>query len=940
MTVESFVPNAAPPAIGFGLVLLAVSAVWWLLVRERRARAALERALAAEADTLGMLETMLAGAPAAMAFVDRELRFVRVNKAQAAITGRPIAEHLGRTIRDMLPAMADMLEPLIRRVLATGEPLLDLAFHEQIRGRRREGIARLYPVRDAAGRVAWVGAVTIDVTARVEAERERVAIRAALAESEARFRALADSGVLGVLVADPERILEANDAFLQLIGYTREEMLRGEIRWSGVTPPEYAARDEAAIEELYRTGVCAPFQKEYLRKDGTRVPIVIGAAITQRDPLEWACFVLDVTERRRAEVALERREAELRLVMDAAPVQIGYVDRDERYRLVNHAYEAWFARPREEILGRSVSELLGDVAYADIREYIRRALRGETLHYERVIPHPVLGDRVLDVQYVPDRGPDGRVRGFVSLVTDLTERLQAEQERRNFSALVEASRDFIAIAALDGTLAYLNPAGRALLGLVPDAQLAGLSVQDCWEPDCEAAVRAAAAEAQAQGAATEFDGRLHSPGAPGEGVEVAGAAFMLHDPRSALPVAIAWTARDVRAQREAEVNLRRAQRIESVGLLAGGIAHNFNNMLMAVLGYNQYVLRGLPEESPLRRDAEEVGRAAGRAAELTRQLLAFSQRQILREEPLALNDVVADMGRMLRPLLGADVDLLLRLDPALDRVRADRSQLEQVIMNLALNARDAMPAGGRLTIETENVQLGADYAASHLGTVIPAGRYVQLSVADTGHGIDAATRARLFEPFFTTKQPGRGTGLGLAMVYGTVKQSGGFIWVYSETGLGTTFKIYLPASPDRVPVATVREALPPVGGTETVLVVEDEDTVRTLAVRTLELHGYTVLAARDAAGAVRLLQASRAPLHLLITDMVLPGASGREVAARVLERYPGIPIVYMSGYTPDDLVTRGLRDAGSPCIQKPFLPDALVRLVRSALGPHAVAGPL
>ncbi len=389
------------------------------------------------------------------------------------------------------------------------------------------------------------------------------------------------------------------------------------------------------------------------------------------------------------------------------------------------------------------------------------------------------------------------------------------------------------------------------------------------------------------------------------------------------------TQRDVTDQRHLEEQFRQSQKMEAVGQLAGGIAHDFNNLLTAILGNTQLLLRELPPGDSKRGDVEEIRKASERAASLTRQLLAYSRRQMLQPVVLDLNVVVAEMDKLLRRLIGEHIALVTVLAPDLGRVKADPNQLEQVIVNLAVNARDAMPEGGKLTIETANVDLDEGFAQAHLGSV--PGAYAMLAVTDTGSGMDATVRAHLFEPFFTTKEVGKGTGLGLATVYGIVKQSDGYISVYSEPGHGSSFKIYLPriATPARAAAGPQKGG--PARGTETVLVVEDEPAVLSLSRRALEAQGYVVLAASDAAAALRVVERHGGMIHLLLTDVVMPGLSGRELADQLAGQRPGIRVLYMSGYPGDAVVQHGTLPTGSAFLQKPFSPDGLARKVRDVL---------
>jgi two-component system, cell cycle sensor histidine kinase and response regulator CckA len=387
---------------------------------------------------------------------------------------------------------------------------------------------------------------------------------------------------------------------------------------------------------------------------------------------------------------------------------------------------------------------------------------------------------------------------------------------------------------------------------------------------------------------------------------------------------------DVTERKGLEEQLRVAQRMEAIGRLASGVAHDFNNLLTVILWNAEIARERLGEDSPLRQYVQEVHRAGERASSLTQQLLAFSRKQVLEPKIVSLNNVVHEMDRMLRRLIGEDVELNIRLDPQVGRVRADPSQIEQVIMNLAVNARDAMPGGGHLAIETTNVELDEGYAARHVA--VTPGPYVRLLMSDSGHGMDLQTQARIFEPFFTTKERGRGTGLGLSTVYGIVKQSGGNIWVYSEPGHGATFKIYLPRIEDAAESLTrPQPRIESFQGTETVLLVEDEDMLRSLAYRVLKSSGYTVLEARDGRDALALARSHPSAIHVLLTDVVMPGMSGRELAEQLRSERPEIPVLFMSGYTDETIAQHGMLEPGVVLLQKPFTASSLLRKLREVL---------
>lgn len=382
-------------------------------------------------------------------------------------------------------------------------------------------------------------------------------------------------------------------------------------------------------------------------------------------------------------------------------------------------------------------------------------------------------------------------------------------------------------------------------------------------------------------------------------------------------------------EREKEEQFLQSQKLESVGQLAGGIAHDFNNLLTVIGGYSEIMLRRFSQDDPMRKNTEEIKKAAQRATSLTRQLLAFSRKQVLQPKVFDLNSLVTNVSKMLGRLIGEDIEFITLLRPEAGRVDADPGQIEQVLMNLVVNARDAMPQGGKIIIETANVQLDKAYADMHIA--VQPGKYVMLTVSDTGGGMDAETQEHIFEPFFTTKEVGKGTGLGLSTVYGIVKQSGGNIWVYSEVGHGTTFKIYLPLVEEEVEIhkLTAEPAAP--RGTETILLVEDEGIVRTLARTILEENGYRVLEAANGNEALRLCEQHCGDIHLMLTDVVMPLMSGRELANRIETICPHLPVLYMSGYTDDAIVHHGVLDPGTPFLEKPFTPDALAHKVREVL---------
>ncbi len=388
-----------------------------------------------------------------------------------------------------------------------------------------------------------------------------------------------------------------------------------------------------------------------------------------------------------------------------------------------------------------------------------------------------------------------------------------------------------------------------------------------------------------------------------------------------------------RERRRAEEQLRQAQKMEAIGKLAGGIAHDFNNLLTSILSYGQLSLSQISEDNPLRKNIEEMVKAGERAATLTRQILAFSRRQIVEPRVLDLNTIVTDMDNMLSRLIGEDIELVTVMGPELGHVKTDPGQIQQIIMNLVVNAQDAMPQGGRLTIETANVNLDEISICTN-EDVVP-GRYVKLSVSDTGEGMNSEVISQIFEPFFTTKEQGKGTGLGLSTVYGIVKQNNGHICVESKIGHGTTFEIFLDRVEEPVETVVPQSRLPqPSHGSDTILVVEDEDAVRELICKVLQAQGYTVLKAPHGDEALLIVERHKGPIQLMVTDVVMPRMSGRELVQRLEPRYPEMRVLYISGYTENEIVHNSVLDEDTAFLQKPFMPDILVRKVREVLDVH------
>jgi PAS domain S-box-containing protein len=580
------------------------------------------------------------------------------------------------------------------------------------------------------------------------------------------------------------------------------------------------------------------------------------------------------------------------------------------------------AQARQPLLTNAV---LGDPRIAD-QEWARRegmvAFAG----------HPLLvNDRVAGVMAMFARHPlpETILDALTAVADEIAlgiERLRTEaalQEREwQLRALFDSTMNAVAVTDDAGVYLEANPAACVLVGLAKD-QLLGRRFTDFATP--EAALDEVWRLFREQGQLrTEF--RLQRPDGTVRDVECQAVAHFIPGRHLLMQC-------DITEHKRLEAQLLQAQKMEAIGRLAGGIAHDFNNMLTIIKGYGELLLENMPAQEPRRRAMEEIQKAADRSATLTQQLLAFSRKQTLQPVILNLNTVVAEVSTMLRRLVGEDIALLTRLDPALGLVTVDPGQVEQIIINLAVNARAAMPAGGMLSIETANVEVEETYLRLH--PEVSPGAYVRLTVSDTGHGMDNHVKAHLFEPFFTTKAPGQGTGLGLASVYGMVTQSGGHVAVYSEPGQGATFMIYLPRVAETVvaapPPAPVAERL---HGTETLLLVEDDAAVRELLRHVLETNGYTVLEASQGDEAMALCAHYQGVIHLLVTDVVMPGMSGPHLAERLGAARPGLKVLCLSGYTEHPLIHRGVLAPEMAFLHKPFTPPGLLQKVREVLGPQ------
>jgi PAS domain S-box-containing protein len=774
-------------------------------------------------------------------------------------------------------------------------------------------------------------------------ERERIAQR--LRESRRELATLLGNlpGVAYRCRNERRWTLEfVSDGCTALTGYTPGELVgHAAVAFGDLVVPA----DRHLVSTRIQNAVAAgrPYEVEYritTRGGDERWVAETGVAVSEpgRPPVLEG-FITDVTQRRMAEAALRRSGDYFRALIETSSEIVAVGNADGTVRYVSPAVERITGYTPREWMRMEALETVHPDDLSEVRERLDRLVRepGSTAETEFRMRHR--GGRYCVVE-VTARNllNDASVNGIVYNTRDVTARRESEEalrrRERHFRSLIENAHDIITVLEGDGDVRFASPSVERTLGYDRHA-LAGTYLFELVHPDDVPAVLEVFDRAiRAPGEPHWLEFRMRAADGSYRTLESIGTS-LLNDPAV---TGIVVNSRDVTERREAEEallasqqQLLQAQKMDAVGRLAGGVAHDFNNLLTAIRGNAELLLLDIPPGDPRREDVEEIRKASDRAATLTRQLLAFSRRQVLQPRVLDLNGVVREMERMLRRLIGEDVELATRLDPALGQVRADPGQVEQVVLNLAVNARDAMPSGGRLTVETRNVELGEELKRAY-PYVVP-GAYVLLSVSDSGQGMDAETRERAFEPFFTTKPAGRGTGLGLSTVYGIVKQSGGFIWIDSELGRGTCIRIYLPPVGEPA-AAPAEEAAPAIAarGTGTVLLAEDEVTVRRLAVRVLSRAGYTVLEAADGEEALRVAAAHGGAIDLLVTDVVMPRLGGRVLVSRLREARPAVPVVYMSGYTEEAVQRHGVLDPGTSFLGKPFTAEQLLGAVSTALG--------
>lgn len=751
--------------------------------------------------------------------------------------------------------------------------------------------------------------------------------------SQVGFQNAFDQAAIGMALVDLDgRWVRVNPSFCKLIGYSEPQLLA--TTFQTITHPDDWEADLKFVDQLQRGDIPSyQMEKRYLHKAGRVVWVLLSVSLVDDGSNERFVFfsqAQDITERKHAEQALLQSEQRIHAILDNSPSLIFLKDLEGRYLMVNQGFERALGVSQEQIYGKTDEEVYPLEQAAVFRASDRRVLRtGMPMECEET---DVRGDgqHTSIVQKFPLRDTEGKIFAIGAIVTDITGRKGMEQALRRSEAryreLVENTTYGVCQANCKGEFIDVNPALVGMLGYSSKEELMAVNLSTdiyCRPEDRLRLLNIS--ERTKERTAAEIEWRRKD----GKTITVRISGRVLHDESGAI-IGTEGVIEDLTEWRELERQFRQAQKMEAVGRLAGGIAHDFNNLLTIIRG-NADIIGSVLDQGH-QKNVEQLCKAADRAASLTRQLLAFSRMQVLQPKVLNLGAVVRELGKMLPRLIAENIELTFRSDPALWMIKADPGQIEQVIVNLAVNARDAMAHGGKLIIETRNFLADEEYASSH--RPMSPGKYVLLSVSDSGHGIDADTQGRIFEPFFTTKEQGKGTGLGLATVYGIVKQSGGFIWLHSEVEKGTTFEIHLPAVDEPIEAGRPFEKhVSDIRGTETILLAEDEDDLREIAAEYLRNQGYTVLEAKDGIEALALADKSETPIHMLVTDVVMPKLGGWKLAERLAVARPEMKIIYLSGYSEYSVTAPAdSRDVWRRSfMQKPFAMHALGKKIREAL---------
>ena len=775
------------------------------------------------------------------------------------------------------------------------------------------------------GSFDYVDGLLLDITERKETDRK-------LAESEYRFRTIADMAVNGMLTADSRGNIDFfNRAAVRLFGYASEEVIGKNVTM--LIPERYRNAHKAGLEQYLKMGetriIGRTVELNALRKDGTEFPIELSLGTWgSPEAPSFSATIRDITERRASERSLKESEEKFRVIFEGSKDGILLADvENKRFVTGNQAICKMLQYSLEEIRQLAITDIHPEEALPRILDEFERAERLE-IETGRDIPVKRRDGSVFFANIKPSPIVISGKRYLIGNFRDVTESRKAEQALTRLGLAVDQAAEAVVVTDTEGNIEYVNPSFERITGYSQEEAIgrnmrilkSGMQdetiYQEMWATISHGEV---------------WKGRFVNRKKDGTLYDEESTISPVRDASGKIVNFVAGK-RDVTREVVLQNQVQNAQRMEAVGTLAGGIAHDFNNALTGIFGFGELLRNRMAGDEEVLHDLNEILRCAERASTLTRQLLTYARRQTIEPVNLSLNKVITDLCKLASKVVGEHIEIRTFLAKDLPTIRADVGQIEQVVMNLVLNARDAMPGGGQLLIETELVHLDAEYVRYH--PYMKVGPFVVLKISDTGIGMDQKTQERVFEPFFTTKGPDKGTGLGLAMVYGIVKQHGGFIHLYSEPGKGTTFKIYLTPVEEAPDVLESHKPSEIRGGTETILLTEDDESVRMLAERTLAELGYTVLSARNGEDAVEIFSKNREKVSLALLDLVMPLKGGKEAYEEMHQLKPELKVIFMSGYTANAVHESFVLIPGVPFLAKPFGPTILARKLREVLDTH------
>jgi two-component system cell cycle sensor histidine kinase/response regulator CckA len=899
-------------------------------VEERTKRKQADEALRRSEERFRLLaESSLTGI-----YLFQEGHFLYVNKALASIFGYTVEELVGRLGPLDLTHPDDraaVRENVRRRLSGEVETI-----RSDFRGLRKDGTVIFVEVHgtriEYGGKVGIIGTL-VDITERKRAEE-------ALRESEERIKSIFRAAPIGIGVVTNRVLMDVNSRIGEMTGYSLKELVSSSARVLYPTQDDFDYVGAEKYRQIAEKGA-GSVETRWMKKDGTIIDVLLSS--TPIDPSDLSRGVtftaLDITEPKKVEEALKESEKKYRRVVENATEIIYTTDINGNFKYANPTALRVVGYSLEELRRFNYLDLVVPEYRDQLKEIYGNQFRSRqaTTYVEFPFSNK-FGEVMWFGQSASLMMEGGRIIGFQVIARDITERKRTESALREseerYRMLVETSPDAITLLDLNLNIVMANRPALALYGYESPEEVVGQSALNFIAPEDRPRAVEDVRKMLETGSIGTLEYTLLRKGGVPFSAELRASMIVNVEKK---PLAYICVSRDITERKRGEEEraaledqFRQSQKMEAIGQLAGGVAHDFNNLLTVIKGYCQLSLVETKEGTPLRDALEVISKAAEKAADLTRQLLAFSRRQIMEATVLDLNTLLQNLEKMLRRIIGEDIELVTLLGADLGRVKADPGQMEQVVMNLAVNAKDAMSKGGKLIIETANVELDEAYARAHVS--VTPGCYVMIAVSDTGTGMAPEVRDRVFEPFFTTKGKGKGTGLGLSTVYGIVKQSNGNIWVYSEPGKGTTFKIFLPRVDEPAEKLKAQEAgeeFP--GGSETILIVEDDKEVRNLTVRILKRQGYTVLDGSYGDEAFNVCRQHKGPIHLLVTDVVMPGMDGRTLSECLSQLHPEMKVLYMSGYTDDAIVHHGVMAKGMNYIQKPFTVNGLTKKVREVL---------